>query len=197
MDDTARYDAKCHIVSCHESVIPLLCGNRDDGPAFVSRTCARLRSGKRVAVSAWVRKVADGDQQITLTERDGHRAHLRARFSSSREAFPTRAWFIRLEDPLSLPQGYILQIPRLRSVLDPVWSTEDLHPNFRECETMISLKIWQLESGLAVLQERTGLALDACRRAFPTYFKTPATPSDGVDWRSHPTPCAHRSRRPT
>jgi hypothetical protein len=96
--------------------------------------------------------------------------------------FPTRAWFIPLEDPLSLPQGYILQIPKLRSVLDPMRSAEELHPNFRECESMISLKIWQLESGLAAMQERTGLALDACRRAFPTYFKTLAPPSDGVDW---------------
>jgi hypothetical protein len=47
---------------------------------------------------------------------------------------------------------------------------------------MISLKIWQLESGLAAMQERTGLALDACRRAFPTYFKSPDHSSDTVDW---------------
>ncbi|MEU0497518.1 hypothetical protein, partial [Mycobacterium sp. NPDC006124] len=96
--------------------------------------------------------------------------------------FPTRAWFIPLEDPLSLPQGYIVQCPKMRSVLDPMWSDKELHPNFRECETMISLKIWQLETGLAAVQERTGVALDACRRAFPSYFEAQAPPSDGVDW---------------
>ena len=47
---------------------------------------------------------------------------------------------------------------------------------------MISLKIWQLESGLAAMQERTGLALDACQRAFPMYFKTDDSVSNGSDW---------------
>lgn len=102
--------------------------------------------------------------------------------TAGEQRFPTRAWFIPLEDPLNLPQGYIVEFPRRRSVLDPMWSDAGSHPYFRQCEAMISLKIWQLESGLAAIQERTGLALDACRQAFPTYFETDYSASDGVDW---------------
>ncbi len=102
--------------------------------------------------------------------------------TAGEQRFPTRAWFIPLEDPLNLPRGYIVEFPRRRSVLDPMWSDDGSHPYFRQSETMISLKIWQLESGLAAIQERTVLALDACRRAFPTYFETDYSASDGVDW---------------
>ncbi|OLO99167.1 hypothetical protein BVU76_27005 [Mycolicibacterium porcinum] len=102
--------------------------------------------------------------------------------AADEKRFPTRAWFIPLEDPLNLPQGYIVEFPRQRSVLDPVWSDEGSSPYFRQCEAMISLKIWQLESGLAPLQERTGLAFDACRQAFPTYFETDCSASNGVEW---------------
>lgn len=98
------------------------------------------------------------------------------------QRFPTRAWFIPLEDPLNLPQGYIVQFPRQRSVLDPMWSDDGSSPYLRQCEAMISLKVWQLESGLAAIQERTGLAFDACRQAFPTYFETDWSASNGVEW---------------
>lgn len=98
------------------------------------------------------------------------------------QRFPTRAWFIPLEDPLNLPQGYVVEFPRQRSVLDPMWSDDRSHPHFRQWEAMISLKIWQLESGLTAIQERTGLAFDACRKAFPKYFGNDSSASDGVDW---------------
>ena len=97
--------------------------------------------------------------------------------------FPVRTWFIPLEDPLNLPQGYVVELPRTRSPLDPVWF-EELHDQLRRIETMVSLKIWHLETGLAGLREKSGLAFEACQRAFPMYLsdQRSTTSAEDVDW---------------
>ena len=55
--------------------------------------------------------------------------------------FPTRAWFIPLEDPLNRPQGYVVEFPRPRPVLDPMWSDDRNHPQFRRCEATIRQRV--------------------------------------------------------
>ena len=84
--------------------------------------------------------------------------------------FPVFTWFVPLEDPLNLPEGYIAKFTEPRTTGDMCRTEEGWHPVYRSTEAIISLKVWHVPNKFAGVLERTESAFEAGRRAFPMYF---------------------------